>query len=430
MSGAALLHWLVHRPVAVLLFAGLPVFLANYFAGHPGISGWDAQFYYAYAGAIADGATLDLERAYSELQLRGADPTVFDPQKRTPSGQVYNSYPLGHPLLHTPAAFLGSLIAIITEGGRNAFGPTAQLLYCLSALLGAALGIEAMRRTLLRHFPAGPLAISLYSLAGASMLGYYWFILPAHSHTSTLLVGGLTLALLCRLVESPESPRRLFAALGFLVAWAVMVRLQDLGAGLYALLVLAILVSAPVLTVGEKLQRAAALILTGLATFSIQLLHWRWKDGRWIPASYNDYSRFDFTQWNHLQVLFSPRHGLFLWHPILAIAACGFVIAVLSRSHARDSFTFVATALAGMFLSILGIGGFYSIWWFGDSFGSRPFLSVLPLFWIGLALLWERAESRSSRAALAVVTILLSLANGGLALAFHLGWISRSGPLF
>jgi hypothetical protein len=419
-----LIAFLIRQPVLVLVALGLPVFLGNYFAGRPGISGWDANFYFSYAAAIADGGTLELEHTYREMVARGADPVAFDIDKRTPTGQVANFYPLGHPVLHTPATFVGRLLS------GDAFGSLAQLCFCLSALLGAAIGLEAVRRALAPALGDEATAVGLYSAAATTMLGYYWFVLPAHSHTSSILVGGLAFALLVRLLAKPGLSSYLYATLGVLIGWMVMIRLQDLGAGALALVMIGALVVSPGLSTSAKAQRVAALVLAGLATVSIQLLHWHWKDGTWLPRSYNDYSHFDFSQSFHLAVLFSPRHGLFLWHPAFALALAGLVLLWRRGTDVPAPLRLALLGTVGLAIGVLLIGGFYSIWWFGDSFGSRPFLSATPAVVAGLAMLWQLARERRLAWLYVAVAGTLAVANGALAIAFHLGWISRSGPLF
>ena len=424
MIGKGLHQFLLHQPVLVMLVVGLPVFLANYFAGNPGISGWDPNFYFAYAGALADGGTLELDRAFEAALARGVDPVAFDLKNRTATGQLVNVYPLGHPLLHTPATFVGSLVAIVTEGSRNAFGTTAQLFYCVSALLGAGVGIEATRRSLVPVFGHEACALAVYTTTGCTMLGYYWFVLPAHSHSSSVLVTGLAFAVLVRLLTNPAECLRWYAALGALLGWCVLVRLQDLGCGFLALAALWGIMAAPGLTVSGRVARALSLVGAGLGVVSIQLLHWKWKDGTWFMQSHN--APFDFTTSNHWNVLFSVRHGLFLWHPAMLLALVGVVVALGASSVATRALR--GALWAGLLhgAGILLIGGFFTIWWFGDSFGSRPFLSATPVVIAGLAMLWHRARERSEELLLGVVVGTLAMTNAALALAFHLGWISRN----
>lgn len=424
-SATRLRSFLIHQPVLILLIVGIPAFLANYFAGNPGINGWDANYYFAYSAAVADGGTLELDGAYLELVRAGADPAKFDISKRTATGQVYNYFPIGHPLTHAPATLLGKYVSALTEGRASAFGITAQLYYCLSCILAAAIGLLLIHRVVSDLVDETASAVALYSLFGCSMLGYYWFLAPALSHTTSLLVMGLVLTVYRRLSEEPGSSPGWHLLLGALVGWGVIVRLQDVGLGFFLLLMLYAIAKAPI-PGAAKLLRAAALIAGGFAVFFVQMLHWRWKDGAWIVTQYSDYATFNPADPHLLSVLFSPRHGLFLWHPMLLAGWMAWAGAAWSDRRRP----WIHAALLAAFVSIWVIGGCFSIWWFGDSFGSRPFLSVLPLFWIGLAWLWRKASERRGTACL-YTAILIALAawNALLAVAYHFAWISRSGAL-
>jgi hypothetical protein len=414
---------LVQRPILVMLLLGLPIFLGNYFGGRPGINGWDANFYFSYAAAFSSGE-LDLEAPYAELVSRGADPTVFDVTKRTATGHVYNFYPTGHPLLHTPALMFGRLVGRITEGTSSPFSATAQLLYSLSCIFAAAAGLELIRRNVARLCGDEGAAFALYAMVACSPLGYYWFILPAQSHTTSLLFVGLTLEFFARLVARRESDPVMYAALGIALGGAVLVRLQDVALAPFGLVAAWLAVRNP-LPLRGRIARLAALIAGGLFVVAIQLLHWKWKDGAWIVTEYSDYAGFDWVHPQFTKLWFSARHGLFTWHPMLLVAVAGFVHFVRTRSgelHQRP----LVGAMGGSFLLLSYIGASFSIWWFGDSFGSRPFLSMTPLFVLGFAELW-----RCTRGAWIVYAIggVAAAWNALLMVSFHFGWISRSEAL-
>jgi len=414
---------LVQRPVLVMLLLGLPVFLGNYFGGRPGINGWDANFYFSYAAAFSSGE-LDLDAPFAELIARGADPAVFDISKRTPTGRVYNFYPIGHPLLHTPALIAGRLLGRIVEGTSSPFSTTAQLLYSLSCIFAAAAGLELMRRNAAKLFGDEGAAFGLYAMAACSPLGYYWFILPAQSHTTSLLFAGLVLEFFARLVARRELDAWVYAALGISLGGAVLVRLQDVALAPFGLTAAWLAIRNPLPTAG-RVARLGALIAGGLLVVAIQLLHWKWKNGAWIMTQYSDYATFDWSSPQFHKLWFSPRHGLFLWHPMLLMAVAAFLSFVRTRAGELHQRPLVA-AMGGSFLLLSYIGACFSIWWFGDSFGSRPFLSMTPLFVFGFAEL-----SRCSRGAWVVYAAagLTAAWNALLMIAFHLGWISRSEAL-
>jgi hypothetical protein len=124
--------------------------------------------------------------------------------------------------------------------------------------------------------------------------------------------------------------------------------------------------------------------------------------------------------WNspHLgSALFSSDHGLLVWTPILILAVAGlFLFFKHDRSLAAY---FVAALLACCYL----VGGHPN--WDGiSSFGNRFFVSLTPLFVLGLAVLFSTVEKgvKKKRTALAWAGSLTSLL-----IAWNLAFIFQWG---
>jgi hypothetical protein len=127
------------------------------------------------------------------------------------------------------------------------------------------------------------------------------------------------------------------------------------------------------------------------------------------------------------QVLFSSNHGLLTWTPILVPALVGLFL-----------FWKVDTEIAGLlWAAILGfyyLIASYSLWDGISSFGNRFFISLTPLFVLGLAAalasfnrLFERA--RTAFAAAGLATALFILWNLGLMFQWGAHIIPVRGPV-
>src|SRR5262249_62157267 len=91
-----------------------------------------------------------------------------------------------------------------------------------------------------------------------------------------------------------------------------------------------------------------------------------------------------------LRVLFSSNHGLLSWTPIVAFALVGLLL--LSIRLPRVGVPFLAAVLAFyLFISV------FPNWAGISSYGNRFFISVTPLFILGLAYLLERLATRFER---------------------------------
>ncbi|HXJ05090.1 MAG TPA: glycosyltransferase family 39 protein [Candidatus Acidoferrum sp.] len=137
-------------------------------------------------------------------------------------------------------------------------------------------------------------------------------------------------------------------------------------------------------------------------------------------------------QWNwtspHLMaVLFSSDHGLISWTPILLFALVG--LFAFWRSVPRVGAIFLGAALAFYYFIAS-----YPDWAGISSYGNRFFVSLTPLFILGLAVFLERFTRifRTRRAALAAACIFLACFvfwNAGLMFQWGSHLIPARGPI-
>ena len=128
-----------------------------------------------------------------------------------------------------------------------------------------------------------------------------------------------------------------------------------------------------------------------------------------------------------LSVLFSSDHGLFSWTPVLLFASIGLV--AFWRIVPRVGALFLAAALAFYYFIAS-----YPDWTGISSYGNRFFVSLTPLFILGLAVFLERATRvfRTPRAALWAASVFLgcfALWNVGLTFQWGTHLIPARGPI-
>ncbi len=125
-------------------------------------------------------------------------------------------------------------------------------------------------------------------------------------------------------------------------------------------------------------------IITAFLAFLPQLLAWQILNGSFWQVSYladKGAGSFSFLPWHFFQVLFSRRHGLFFWTPLLLLSLWGL-------RYFRDK-QLTKFLLAGFVLEAV-VTSAWSQWWQGNSFGGRFFISSLPLFYFGLISLLQQ----------------------------------------
>jgi hypothetical protein len=128
-----------------------------------------------------------------------------------------------------------------------------------------------------------------------------------------------------------------------------------------------------------------------------------------------------------LAVLFSSEHGLLVWTPVLALACVGAAIFALREPR-------VGGAMLAAMLAFYFFIACYPDWAGISSFGNRFFVSVTPVFIIGLAVFFARtaqffASQRRALLALSALAAILVVWN----LAFIFQWgthlVPARGPI-
>jgi hypothetical protein len=147
---------------------------------------------------------------------------------------------------------------------------------------------------------------------------------------------------------------------------------------------------------------------------------------------YGSYLNFGYTEpwfWRSpafFKVAVSADHGLFSWTPILILAVAGMFI-LRRRDRA------MAWYLIALFVGYLYAIGCYQNWDGLSSFGNRFFVSLTPVFVIGLAAFfdWLGREWTERRAAIvsASATAVLVLWNLGLIFQWGTHLIPARGPI-
>jgi hypothetical protein len=85
-------------------------------------------------------------------------------------------------------------------------------------------------------------------------------------------------------------------------------------------------------------------------------------------------------------VLFSDSHGLFVWAPLLALSIIGLID--YTRRHPTTALPISVVVVVSWYVNAA-----VADWWAGEAFGARRFLSLFPLFVLGLAVWLDRVAT-------------------------------------
>ena len=384
-----------YAAMAVLLFvmAGLAGAAKAKKFGRPfDLTMSDGRYYYAHLASVVIDGDLDFSNQIREHWEQEFSQKLS--QDRTEIGRVRNKYPIGLALTLLPAFWLGHLIALLSGGWIPANGYSwpyqlaclamVELLVWRTLVRVDSLLIERLR------VPAGAAKIGLMLLTLGTPYTYYAFREPFMVHAASAF---WCMEVVAAAAMGHRGPRWLWPRLAFAGAMALVCR----PANIHLVPVAAYGVAEAVRAQGWR-RTLATVPLTGTAVVPVglQLLCWRLIFGHWVFYTYGkaEFYWFHPALW---ETLFSSRHGLFFWSPVLLLA----VAALWHR--ARDPLV-QYWALGGALLWYANSA--WHSWWFGDAYGARAFLELAGLFGIGLGLLFETL-GRVPKLAMALVLLVL-----------------------
>lgn len=381
-------RWNGGRLVLVLLL--LPMLLQFQFDGGR-ISG-DGVMYYVYVRSLVKDADIDLANEYAHYGLleRG------DLSMVTKTGHRRSIFSIGPALLWTPFFVAGECVAraqawLGADADLSGYGPCHRNAVALGSLLYGFVALLLIHDLLRRHFREGTALGATLAVWGATFLHWYLVHQPTTSHAGSTFAAALVLWAWDR--DRVRRTTRGFLWLGLALGVAMCVRWQN---GVLLLLP-GIELLERLVRGREKVARQAAswLALGGgtLVGAAPQLWAWKVLYDMWIlpyPPHGADFVRLDHA-WI-LETLFSSRHGLLSWTPILWAGYLGFL--PLLRRRPALAFRFLGPLLVMSYVNFCS-----GDWWAGGSFSNRRFDSLLPIFAFGLAasldLAWRFLRSNA-----------------------------------
>lgn len=416
------------------------LFLLTIPLSNPWVRG-DGVGYYAYARAMLIEHRLDFQKDWQHgnesftmgrLDARGE----ILPDQYTSTGHIATLFAIGPAMLWFPFLLVthaGVLLCdhfgahIAADGFSTPYVVTIAFATALYGFLGLCLSFALARR----YFPARWALLATIGIWWASSLPVYMYFNPSWSHAHSafavalflwywnrtrgersiaqwILLGLLSgvivdvyypngVLLLFPLLEGIASYWRDFRSPPY--AWAAMARL---------FLRHVIYLGAFILAVTPTLITKEIIFGGALHTGYPPLQGWAWKS----PAL--------------LSVLFSADHGMLSWTPILVLALVGLLL------FRRADKTFATYSIVA-FLAFYFVISAYPDWDGMSSFGNRFFVSLTPLFILGLAAFfnWLAGAWHERRAAIAgtALTALLIVWNLGLIFQWGVHLIPARGPI-
>jgi len=344
----------------------------------------DSVFYFAYLQSVFEDGDILFADDYQELNPE-ISPQLLG---RLPTGYTGNMFAPGSAILWTPF-YLGGKVFAVVSGAPDRAAELAVLISSvrLGSRIYAALALLLIFLVLRRFFDAHVALMGTLAAFFCTPLYYYALFDTINSHA----VGACTVAFffwLC-LRTGPERSTRAWMLVGAVAGLVALCRWQNA----VVLLWLAV-EQIPRLYAAVRERAGAGRMLARyglsaaflLVVFSPQLILWTVIYGPLkTPISYGA----NYVLWTRpeiVNVLFSSRHGLFSWHPMLYLAFVGLLL--MLRRHCKAG---IGALL--VFAAMLYLNSVTGDWWAGDSYGMRRFVSLSAVFALGIAkiasFLWD-----------------------------------------
>lgn len=379
------------------------------------LRGADEIEYFSYLPSLVIDQDLDFANEYLHFHshdpvgLKGFKETFLD--RREPlTGRPINFAPIGSALLWSPFYLLAHLAVVVAaRAGLPVVADGVSWPYLVAVCFASAfygfLGLRLTARILVEHFHVEERSalLATFALWFGSPLLYYMTVAPGFSHATSLFVVALLLKRFLEESERKMSDLRLerWAWIGFFGGLAGSVREQD---GFFLLLPGLWLVGDAVRRLAPLQLLARGAVMAGAAFVALvpQLLAYKAINGRFGPSTLVA-RKMDWSAPHAWGVLFDPGHGLFLWTPVLLVAVLGLLVRLLSRREATAALFVVGFAVQTW------LSGSVQSWTMAGAFGSRRFLSLVPVFALGLAFVLSGLRKRTPALA-------------GLVVAFAVWW--------
>jgi hypothetical protein len=425
------------KALIVLFILSLP--LCN-----PWVRG-DGVGYYAFARSLLIEHRLDFRRdwlqANASFQLGRVDERgEIRPEEYTLTGHLNNHFAVGPALLWLPPLVLAHAGVLIYDrlGGHVAadgFSRPYLLAMSLATACYGFAGLFLAFRMARKYVDERWAFLATVGVWLASSLAVYMYLNPAWSHALSAFSVAIFLCYWQR--TRGERTFAQWVALGALGGLMMDVYYLNVALFIFPLIDL-IRMARPERPQGADRRQssllhflisAGALGIAALVAFLPTLI-----TKKIIYGSFFNFGYIESWFWYSpafLKIFFSSEHGLFSWTPLLILAVAGFFAL---RGYDRD-FALRAVLSFAVFAYMLGC---YQDWHGISSFGSRFFVSMTPLFVIGLAAsfawLARRLQQRRTLASQTLVltgslVAIFALWNVGLIFQWGTHLIPARGPI-
>lgn len=383
--------------------------------------GWDPSYYYFWLRSPLIRGDFDFNENFNEAKT--VSPEVFAEIEKLPktrNGHAPNPYPIGWAVSGLPWFLLAHLLSLLLRGFGvpvpvDGLGVLYELTIALGQLVYAFVGFIFATRFVSTFCSKETSALGCSLVLLASSLFFYQTFDLFWAHNIAFCCAAIVYYLTRNIERLPGVAS--WVLIGFFSGLLVISRYASAVLLFYPALAL----TALVLRDRSRVRGALLGGIAFLAVAALQLIAWKIVYGEYLVNPYDVYNvRFNWASPHLLEILISPYHGLFYWHPVTLVGSIAFIIFLLKAPV--DKGTKIGLTLALLFTYYVNAA--WGCWYYGYAFGSRAFDGVVLVWMLGVAYLLELLRCREYNFnALVLVLLMLALWNVnlmGLAAKRHL----------
>lgn len=331
---------------------------------------WDVKSYYAY---------LPVAFIYKDftMKFREENPEKFSdliwPQYLS-TGRPAIQMTMGMAILYSPFFFAAHAVALLSDYEADGYSRPYRFALNFSGVFFVWIGLLFLVKILRRHFREHIIAVTLLAITLGTNLFYYATIEAAMTHAANFAMIVVFVWLTIKFYKKPSINRVLLP--GILAGLITLVRPNNI-------IVLLIFFLWDIRSFDDLIKRFlfflprfhwVLLMATVFALVWIpQFIYWQWVSGKFFFNAYalrNEGFYFDDPEITN--ILLSYRKGWLVYTPMMVFALAGMVFLPRKVPGLITSFSIF------MILNVYILASWWC-WWYGGTFGSRPFIDVYGL---------------------------------------------------
>jgi hypothetical protein len=303
---------------------------------------------------------------------------TIDNQKNT----INTKYTYGVAFLLSPFFVSSYLVSpVLHKPGEAGFGEVYHKMVNVAAVIYLILGLWILKRFLRYYFDSSIQYFILLCIYAGTNLLFYAVDDTLMSHVYSFFLFALFLFSMKRFLDD-HGHLFYFLMMSVAFAFAILIRPTNgviiLLPFLWDVTVKKGFVERLKLLLSQK--RIFFFVIILFLVFLPQLIYWKYSRGSFFSYSYGDEG---FTNWKTpriAEVWFSTLNGLFLYSPLVLVMVAGMIMMIVKKI--RNGILVMV-----IFLLVSYICASWYNWYFGCSFGQRPYVEYYALFSIPLGYL-------------------------------------------